>query len=76
MDWETCSYNLYQSLSILLPRNYTSARAECVGQWKIQKLRPTHGTRTRDLIIARPTLYLTTTDTTMFYPKVVSLGLV
>ena len=32
---------------------------------KIPKLTPAPGNRTRDLKIARPTLYLTTTDTTL-----------
>ena len=34
------------------------------GPMKIPKLTPAPGNRTRDLRIARPTLYLTTTDTT------------
>ena len=33
------------------------------GPMKIPKLRPAPGTRTRDFMIVRPTLYLTTTDT-------------
>ena len=52
----------YTNLLILLPRNYTSTHAECVGKWKILKFRPAPRTQTRDLMIARPTLYLTTTD--------------
>ena len=43
---------------ILLPGNYTSARG-LVGQWKTPKLTPTSWNRARDLMIARPTLYLT-----------------
>ena len=42
------------------------------GPMKIPKLRPAPGTRTRDLMIVRPTLYLTTTDTTILDPTVFS----
>ena len=40
---------------------------------KIPKLTPATGNRTRDLIIVKPTLYLTTTDTTS-HQSVVNIG--
>ena len=36
---------------------------------KIPKLRPAPGTRTWDFMIVRPTLYLTTTDSTTYVPR-------
>ena len=42
------------------------SRAECVCQWTIPKFSPIPVNRTQDLIFARPTLNLTTTDNTSF----------
>ena len=64
IDWATSSDNLHQSLSILLPGNYTSTGAKCVGQSTVLKLALALRNRTWDLMIAKPPLYLTITDTT------------
>ena len=63
----------------LLPISLASASWELhqylrrmLGPMKITKLTSTPGNRTRDLKIARPTLYLTTTDTTVYQIEMVS----
>ena len=66
MDLETILNILNKSLSIMVHENYTNTRAEWTDKWMVQKLIFVSGDRTCDIVITKPTLCLTKTDTNEF----------
>ena len=76
IDWETRTNNLYFNVYRFCFFGTTSILAPKVWSKKIPKLTPTPWDRTRDLMIARPTLYLTTTDPTCFVVQVTTCSLI